>query len=465
MSSFECERENSFRKPEYKIISIRQLITPAHSDGMGQNIASSRMFKQHLPTVYRSSVKDINLSEFSLRISEQNLFHFISPRKYNSCRNDGGPAQNHYYSYTASRIICNNNNTHMIIIHWQRYTMSLFIIFVVGVTASAATAAAAADNDVDFVGCVCYRRRNVVCMSTINVIHIESSTIWKAIQTSTNANIFIRHYTITYSYNPSLCSNYTPLPLTATACCCCGLLFSLRLLLLLFAFFLFCSAEILYSIFILITHHITRTHLFIFAYVVRTSSFTWMIIIIAMNDDDVSLCFDDGIFLILSSYFPLAKITKFILFDWFLVVHIRRTQITNNCDWKRSFASTNRRNCITENSAIHRQHESASIDWLWPIDKIWLRLVSREHTHTPGHTRLHFCTWESDTHPMLKWLLLSSSSLLLIENFVFLLFLSARWVYLFYDSRRCYCLSATDILQVQRFTTRTRTLWQSYNFA
>lgn len=63
------------------------------------------------------------------------------------------------------------HNTYMIVvIHWQRHTESLFIIF--------AAATGAADDGVSVVvaiisiGCVC-RRQNGVCMSTINVIHIE----------------------------------------------------------------------------------------------------------------------------------------------------------------------------------------------------------------------------------------------------------------------------------------------------
>lgn len=82
--------------------------------------------------------------------------------------------------------------TYVIVIHWQRHTQTLFIIFAAATSAAAAAAAAAvgvvvadagaADDDIFvvvaiiFIGCVC-RRQNGVCMSTINVIHIECTTI------------------------------------------------------------------------------------------------------------------------------------------------------------------------------------------------------------------------------------------------------------------------------------------------
>lgn len=94
-------------------------------------------------------------------------------------------------------------NTYSIVIHRQRNTKSLFIIFGVATRATGAVAAATVVVVVVAaisIGYVC-RRQNGVCMPTINVIHIGWWYNMKgAMQTSTiNYFFFLRNYTTIFA--------------------------------------------------------------------------------------------------------------------------------------------------------------------------------------------------------------------------------------------------------------------------
>lgn len=98
-------------------------------------------------------------------------------------------------------------NTYSIVIHRQRNTKSLFIIFGVATRATGAVAAATVVVVVVAaisIGYVC-RRQNGVCMPTINVIHIGWWYNMKgAMQTSTINYFFFFATTLPYSHS-SLC--------------------------------------------------------------------------------------------------------------------------------------------------------------------------------------------------------------------------------------------------------------------